>query len=121
MHFRERGNIIQLIRTTYDSSAKKGKNQIVGRLIRANPQVSDDLKAALTAGEREELAAWIQGRATSERLKKELAARTLEEHLTLAREWFRQQKGDEARALAATLSPAWVQLRAVLKRNGLIE
>lgn len=121
MHFRERGNVVQIIRTTYDSGSKKGKNEIVGRLARANPQASQALEATLTTEERKELAAWLKGHATNERLKRELAARTLPEQLALAKEWFKGQKGDDARLLAATLSPAWVQLRGVLKRNGFVE
>jgi hypothetical protein len=121
MHIRERGNVVQVIRTKYDSTSKRGKNEIVGRLAKTNPQISDDLKATLTSEERKELSAWIDGHAASERLKRELAARTLVEQLTFATEWFKTQKGDDARALAATLSPAWMQLRSVLKRNGLVE
>jgi hypothetical protein len=121
MHFRERGNVVQIIRTKYDSGSKRGKNEIVGRLVKANPQISDALESTLTSEERKELAAWIKGHATSERLKRELAVRTLPEQLALAKEWFKSQKGDDARILAAALSPAWVQLRMVLKRNGLVE
>ena|ERR1700722_17461897 len=121
MHFRERGNVVQIIRTTYDSGSKKGKNEIVGRLVKADPQISDALEKSLTTEERKELTAWVKGHATVERLKRELAARSLSEQLTLAQEWFKSQKGDEARALAATLSPAWLQLRTVLKRNGLVD
>jgi hypothetical protein len=121
MHFRERGNVVQLIRTTYDSASKKAKNEIVGRLLKTNPNISDDLKATLTSEEHDELTAWIHGRAASDRLKRELAARTLAEQITLAKDWFKGHKGDDARALAATLSPAWMQLRAVLKRNELVE
>lgn len=121
MHFRERGNVVQIIRTKYDSGSKKGKNEIVGRLVKANPQISDALEKTLTTEERKELAAWLKGHATLERLKRELAVHTLAEQLALAKEWFKNQKGDDARILAATLLPAWVQLRGVLKRNGLVE
>jgi hypothetical protein len=121
MHFREREHVVQIIRTAYDPSSKKGKNEIVGRLVKANPKVPVDLEATLTAEERKEVAAWIEGHATSERLKRELAVRTLPEHLALAEQWFANQKGEDARILAATLIPAWAQLRAVLKRSGLIE
>jgi hypothetical protein len=121
MHFRERGNVVQIIRTKYDSGSKKGKNEIVGRLVKANPQISDALEKTLTTEERKELAAWLKGHATLERLKRELAVHTLAEQLALAKEWFKAQKGDDARILAATLLPAWVQLRGVLKRNGLVE
>ena len=121
MHLRERGHVVQIIRTSYDPGSKKGKNQIVGRLVKANPQVSEALQATLTVEERKQLTAWIEGHATVERLKRELAVRTLPEQLALAKDWFSSQKGESARDMAVALIPAWAQLRAVLKRNGLTE
>ncbi len=121
MHFRERGNVVQVIRTKYDAGSKKGKNEIVGRLVKANPQISEALEKTLTTEERKELATWLKGHATSERLKRELAVRTLPEQLAFAKDWFKTQKGEDARDLAASLIPAWHALRSVLKRNGLVE
>ena len=121
MHFRERNQIVQIIRTKYDAATKKGKNEIVGRLTKAKPKITDELKAALTADERKEVAAWIAGHASVERLKQELAVRTLQEHMTMAETWFSDQKGDEARFLAASLIPAWTRLRSVLKKSGHVE
>jgi len=121
MHFRERGHIVQLIRTTYDASSKKGKNEIVGRLVKANIQVSKELEAALKTEERKELEVWIAGHAAVGRLKRELAVRSLPEQLALAEEWFADKKSDDARVLAGALIPAWVRLRTRLKRNGLVE
>jgi hypothetical protein len=121
MHFRDRGNMIQIIRTSYDAESKKGKNEIVGRLVKSNPQISEALEAALSVEERLELTAWLAGHATLERLKREFAVRTLPDQLKLARQWFVDKKDDEARVLAAALIPMWIQLRVVLKRNGLLE
>jgi len=121
MHFRERNQIVQIIRTKYDAAQKKGKNEIVGRLQRANPKLTDELTAALTKEERKEVAAWMEGYGTLARLQREIAARTLLERLGLAQEWFVEQKGDEARLLAASLLPAWARLRITMKKNGLIE
>jgi hypothetical protein len=121
MHFRDRGNMIQIIRTSYDAESKKGKNEIVGRLVKSNPQISEALEAALSVEERLELTAWLAGHATLERLKREFAARTLPDQLKLARQWFVDKKDDEARVLAATIIPMWIQLRVVLKQNGLLE
>ena len=121
MHFRDRGNMIQIIRTSYDAESKKGKNQIVGRLVKSNPQISEALEAALTPEERTELTTWLASHETLERLKREVAVRTLPEQLKLARQWFGDKKDDEARVLAAALIPMWLQLRGVLKRNGLLE
>lgn len=121
MHFRERNQIVQVIRTKYDAAEKKGKNEIVGRLRRANPKLTDELAAALSKEERKEVASWIEGYATVAGLKREIAARTLHEQLALAQEWFAEQKGDQARLLAASLVPAWVRLRGTLKKNGLVD
>jgi hypothetical protein len=121
MHFRERGQVVQVIRTSYDKGKKKGKSEIVGRLVKANPQVSEALAAALAPEEHKEVQAWIAGHATVEGLKRELAVRTIPEQLALAAEWFADKKGDDARLLAASLIPAWTHLRVALKRNGLVE
>ena len=121
MHFRERDQVVQIIRTKYDAALKKGKNEIVGRLIKANPKISDELAGALTKEERKEVTAWIEGYAKVGHIKRELAVRTLPEQLALAEDWFAEQNGDDARFLAASLVPAWLRLRAALKKNGLIE
>jgi hypothetical protein len=121
MHFRERDKAIQIIRTVKGSGSKKGKSEIVGRLIKSKPQISAELEGALTAAERKEVAAWIEGYAHLERLKGEVAVRTLPEQLAHAEMWFKEHKGDDARALAARLFQSWVQLRVVLKRNGLVD
>ena len=120
MHFRERGQIVQVIRTTYDKGSKKGKNEIVGRLAMPNPVISDDLQNALTAEERGEVESWIKGYGHVQALRRELAAHTLAENLRLAEEWFRGHKSDDARGVAAGVLEAWVHLRAVMKRNGLV-
>jgi hypothetical protein len=121
MHFRERDQLVQIIRTKYDAALKRGKNEIVGRLAKANPKISDELAAGLTKEERKEVETWIEGYARVGQLKRELAVRTLQEQLTLAEEWFADQKSDEARFLAESLVPAWIRLRAALKKNGLVE
>jgi hypothetical protein len=121
MHFRERGQIVQIIRTTYDQGSKKGKNEIVGRLMKNKPEISDALRKALSTEERREVETWIKSYASVMPLKRELAARTLPESLALAEDWFKGQKGDDARVLAAGIMTAWTHLRVVMKRNGLLE
>jgi hypothetical protein len=121
MHFRERGHAFQVIRTQYDAQSKKGKNEIVGRIAKANLQISEQLQAALTAEEKKEVNAWLAGYATTQRLKREVAARALTEQMALAEEWFGEAKGDEARILAANLLPAWAHLRTTLKRHNLVD
>jgi len=120
MHFRERDQVVQIIRTKYDAEKKKGKNEIVGRMAKANPKITDELAAALTEEERKDVAAWIEGHAHVGALKRELAVRTLQEQMSLAEAWYREHDGEDARKLAASLLPAWVRLRAVLKKKDLL-
>ena len=120
MHFRERDQVVQIIRTKYDATKKKGMNEIVGRMTRANPKISDELAAALTEEERKDVAAWIESHAHVGTLKRELAVRTLQEQMTLAEGWFREHDDEDARKLAASLLPAWMRLRGVLKKKDMI-
>ena len=62
MHFRERGRVVQVIRTTYDASTKKGRPQIVARLDRQKPRVTPEMREACTAEELVEIKVWIEQR-----------------------------------------------------------
>jgi hypothetical protein len=121
MHFRERGQVIQIIRTVRDSKSRKGKSKLLGRLQKSKLHISEELATVLTAEERKEVAAWIKGQATAERLKKELAVRTLPEQMALAGQWFAEQKTEDSQVMAAALVPAWTRLRVILNRSGLLE
>ena len=121
MHFREREQSASRLFVPSTMRPQKRENDIVGRLSKNKPAISDDLKAVLTPEERKEVATWIEGYATVARLKRELAVRTLQEQLTPAKEWFAELSANEARFLAASLVPAWTWLRAMLKKNGLVE
>src|SRR5450432_57974 len=121
MHFRERGKIIKIFRSSPEPGSKKGKNVAIGRLKKSNLEISPELDAVLTDKERKEVKSWIESYGSTERLKRELAARTLSEQMVLTEEWFKDQKGEDARLLAATLYRSWVQLRMVIKKSGLME
>ncbi len=117
MHIRERGQIVQIIRTKYDAGTKKGRNEIVGRMSKSKPQITSELKSALTPQELKEVTAWIGARGAVDQLKKELAVRTLSENLALAEQWFADHKNEDARLLAESVVPAWFRLRSVLKKH----
>ena len=53
MHFRTRQNVIQLIRTTYESEKKRGVNSIVGTVPLSKPVLSAELQGQLTSQEAE--------------------------------------------------------------------
>ena len=95
-------------------------NSVVGELYgNFTAKVAEGRK--FDAAHAEEVAAWVEGYGTVTRLRRELAVRTLPEQLEVAREWFADQKGNDARFLAASLVPAWVRLRDTLRKGGLVE
>ena len=122
MHFRQRNNVIQIIRTVYDPVTKKGKNEIVGRMNRTRPEISDDLRLALTAEEIREVENWLDGRLRLEHLQAEMAARTLPDAMHKATQWLTNPDNEEdARRLFIDIQQAIHQLRRAANLASLIE
>ena len=122
MHFRVRKNVIQLIRTTYDESRKRGNNAIIGTVKLARPELSGELRAALTAGEVAGFETWLKTQRRTEELREELAALTVAEAMHHAGRWF-EREGDSptARAAAQDILSHWQALRRLFARNGLLD
>ncbi len=122
MHFRQRNNVIQIIRTVYDPETKKGKNEIVGRMNRTRPEISDDLRLVLTAEEIREVENWLDGRLRLEHLQAEMAARTLPDAMHEATQWLTNPDNEEdARRLFIDIQQAIHQLRRAANLASLIE
>lgn len=121
MHFRVRKNVIQLVRTTYDSATGKPRAQVVGRMPLAAPEVTPQLRESLTASEIVEAQSWISTQHRTAMAREELAALTLGETLELANRWF-NRNGDAtvSAAVAAQLLPPWQALRRTLKNQGFL-
>jgi hypothetical protein len=122
MHFRQRNNVIQIIRTVYDPETKKGKNEIVGRLNRTRPEISDDLRNTLTTEEVHEVEGWLDGRLRLEHLQAEIAARTLPDSMLLATQWLTNPENEEeARRVYIEIQQALHNLRRAVNQANLIE
>ncbi len=120
MHFRVRNNVVQVIRTTYDPETQKAKGEIVARMSRANPQISDEMRQSLSAAELTEAQRWIDGQHRLERLSAEHAAWTLADQIDQAARWI-EETDDLAAAgsLMAQAQQSWLHLRVVAKRRQL--
>jgi hypothetical protein len=94
MHIRVRNNVVQLIRVTYDKETQKGKNEIIGKLQKNNPTISDDLKKICTKEEIQEIEDWIEGASQLDILASEYAARTLALNIDKATDWLEAQPKD---------------------------
>ncbi|OGA47269.1 MAG: hypothetical protein A3G24_09140 [Betaproteobacteria bacterium RIFCSPLOWO2_12_FULL_62_13] len=122
MHFRVRKNVVQLIRTTYDKSRKKGNNAIIGTVRLAKPELSAELRRELKAEEIAAFDAWMKTQRHTDALREELAALTLAETVARAERWF-EREGDSvaARAAVAEVVLQWQTLRRLLARKGLLD
>ena len=122
MHFRTRNKIIQVIRTTYDANSKKGKNEIVGRMPAANPQINDAMIESLSASELQEVEQWLEGQARLNSMQYELAAKTLNETISKATNWFAATSNkEEARTVYAGINQAMRGLKKAVTQAGLLE
>ncbi len=121
MHFRLRKNVVQLVRTSYNSDTKKARTVVVGRMPLKQPKLSPQLKSKLTEDEIAETEEWIEGQFRMNSLQEELAALTLPESISAAHRWFsRNADNPAAAAIIPQLLPALQALRKVLRKQGLL-
>ena len=88
MHFRTRGKVVQVIRTTYDSETQRAKTQLLGSIKKGAPDIDDELRLSCTPDEFLEVQAWVQNELTARRIEHELAARTLVDQIEKALYWL---------------------------------
>jgi len=121
MHFRQRKNVVQLIRTSYDPDTKKPRTKVVGRMPLSQPKLTRELKRKLTGAEIAEAKEWIDGQYRMNSLKDELAALTLPESIAAAHRWFSHNADDPAAAaIIPQLVPALQALRKMIRKQGLL-
>lgn len=119
MHFRERGNAIQLVRTAYDPEKKGAKSEIIGRVPRKTREVPEDLKQKLTAEELAALDTYLQQTKAIEELGRKVTAHTLRQTVAEAIE-YAQGVTDEAERdqLQAIFADAILALRRASQGEG---
>ena len=120
MHFRFRGNNIQVVKTQPDPVTGKKKSVPVGSINRATLGISDKLRENCSPDELAEIAAWVKRHQTVADLKRKHAALTLAEQMADAIAWFREADADEARQAAEDANATMGVLRRVLNRRGLL-
>lgn len=119
MQFRERRRVIQVIRTVYDPDLKRGRSELVGKIDKAAPVVTDRLQKSCTAEELSEILTYLDDR--HNRLRNEAVragAETLPAQMREAAEYFRTHRDDDARAFATEIRLAWEDLKTALRDSG---
>lgn len=127
MQFRERSKVIQVIRTVYDPAIKRGRAEVVVRLDREDPVLSDDVRAACSPAELDEIEAFLAERqALLSREATREAAEGLARQIRLAEAFFRdagpstQNPGmpGEGGTAAVEILAAWDDLKKTLHKAG---
>lgn len=119
MQFRERRRVIQVIRTVYDPELKRGRSEVVGKIDKATPAVTDKLQKTCTPEELSEILTYLDDRRN--RLRNEAVragAETLPAQMREAAEYFRTHRDGEAREFATEIRLAWEELKAALRESG---
>jgi len=119
MHFRFRGNNIQVVKSQLDPSSGKAKSVPLGSINRSNLAISDKLSASCSKRELEEIETWVQHYRAVDDLKRKVAALTLAEQMALAVEWFKQANQEDVAQVAGDVAAAAMILRSTLIKRGL--
>jgi len=120
MHFRFRGNNIQVVKSIKTEPGGKAVATPMGSINRATLAISDKLRSSCTPAELEEIETWVKRYQAIDGIKRQHAALTLPEQMAAAAEWLEQASPEEARQIADDIMTTSVTLRRVLNRRGLL-
>ena len=120
MHFRFRGNNIQVVKTQPDRATGKAKSVPLGSINRATLAISDKLRSNCSAAELKEIEAWVKRYQAVDDLKCKHAALTLPEQIAIAMQWFEKATPVEALPVADDALTATAALRRLLNKRGLL-
>ena len=120
MHFRFRGNNIQVVKSLPDPITGKSRSIPVGSINTVNLRITEKLRDNCTPSELQEIEAWVQRYQSVAHLKNKHAALTLPEQMAAAALWFEQAHAEEAREGAENVLAAITELRRVLHKRDLL-
>jgi hypothetical protein len=120
MHFRFRGNNIQVVKSQKKGADAKAKSTPLGSINRSTLAISEKLRSNCSPEELEEIEAWVKRYQAVDGVKRKHAALTLPEQIAAAAEWFAEASPEEARQTADDIMATTAVLRRVLNRRGLL-
>lgn len=114
MHFRIRGNNVQIVRTMTDEATMKVISRPVGSVNLRTGEMTDATKASLNSSEIKEAMAWVDRYKSLVEKKQELEFQTLALRIREVAAWVRNTKSDNISVLADDLLDAIRELRTSL-------
>lgn len=121
MHFRVRGNNVQLVKPVMNEEAGRTKPTLVGSANLLTGKLNEKAEAALSAEEKAEVAKWLARRLVLEQKRTEVAALGLADALTAAAKLLPEMEPELAKGLVAEVLEASQDFRRVARKHHLIE
>lgn len=120
MHFRVRGNHVQLLKPVHDEAAGRTKPTLVGAANLMTGQLNEKAEATLSAEEKTEVVTWLEQRLSLDRKRGELAALTLADTLNTAAAYLPEMAPELAKGLVAEVLAASQRFRRVARKHQLL-
>jgi hypothetical protein len=111
MHFRHRGNNVQIVRSQTDPATGKRRSVPIGSINKTRSEIPAALRQACSPEEIAEIETWLAAQRQLETLRDEVAARTLAEQIERAANWLQRAEPAAARQVFDELAGAWQRLR----------
>ena len=118
MHFRDRGNSIQVVRITYDEETKRPRQTVLGRIAKRTMTPEEELLKAATPAEQAEIRAWIERNSRIVAARAQVEAYSLPEVVRAAIRYFKSVTDETERAtLQDMMLEASKRLRRVARQE----
>lgn len=121
MHYRIRGNNVQLVKTVTDKKTLKPQSVPVGSANLRTGVLTDVALAGLSKEEIAEVRAWIQEQQTLIELRRELEARCLAEKISEVGMWLKTADRQKAAAVVREVEYAFKTFRMRARKFGLMD
>ncbi len=117
MHFRPRKNAIQLVRTTYDATTKRGRYATIGNVPKSSLALTDDVAAKLTPEEKQEFETFVTNYRNTTALQAKVYAFQFPEIVQQVFSAVDLVEGKDRDLILSNLSQAIFDIRAFIGRN----
>ena len=121
MHFRVRGNNVQIVKTDVDKKTLQSKSVPAGSANIKTGVLSDELLSKLTEKEVQEVRRWIEARQRINALRQEVEAHQLPARIEEATAWLAGAEPAKVADIAQEIERAVGKLRRTMMRGGLIK
>lgn len=121
MHFRIRGNNVQLIKPVIDDSTGKSKPTLVGSVSLLTGKLNEKAQAALSTEEQMAVAKWLERHHALEHKKAEVTALGLADAMRIAAKHLHEMEPGLAKQLVAEVLQASHNFRLTARKHHLLE